>query len=146
MNKAFLREPDLDGATYCPRCGSLGTPVGTATMDAHCRPESRSRLQETAWFCPYQRCDVAYFNQLETVITVAELQQPIYPKDLDAPLCRCFGFTLDDLEADLQEGTPTRIRALLAKTQSPDARCLTASPDGQCCLREIQRLYMKRRG
>ena len=30
MNKAFVREPDDDGRAYCPRCNSLGAPVGAA--------------------------------------------------------------------------------------------------------------------
>ncbi len=114
-------------------------------MDTHCRDEVRSRIREAAWFCPYPKCDVAYFNTLDVVITVDELRGPIYPKDLDAPLCSCFSFTMDDIMADVEEGTPTRIRALLARSQSPEARCAEAAPDGQCCLREVQRLYMKHR-
>jgi hypothetical protein len=31
MNKAFLREPDVD-AEYRPRCGTQGEPVGEATL------------------------------------------------------------------------------------------------------------------
>src|SRR5262245_45985618 len=79
MNKAFVREPDLDGPTYCPRCGSLATQVGSAAMDAHCRPEVRSRLRDAGWFCPYPQCQVVYFNHLEATISVDELLGPIYP-------------------------------------------------------------------
>lgn len=145
MNKAFVREPELDGRGYCPRCGSLGSRVGAAAMDTHCRPEFRGRIRDAAWFCSYPRCDVAYFNSLESIIHVNELKNPIYPKDLDAPICACFGFTSDEIEADVSEGTPTRIRQLLAKTESPEARCASAAADGQCCIREVQRLYIKMR-
>lgn len=119
--------------------------MGAAAMDAHCRDEVRSRIREAAWFCSYPKCDVAYFNTLDVVIGVEELRAPIYPKDLDAPLCSCFGFTMDDIMADVDDGTPTRIRALLAKSQSPEARCAELAPDGQCCMREVQRLYIKHR-
>jgi hypothetical protein len=145
MNKAFVREPELDGRAYCPRCGSLGSRVGAAAMDTHCLPEVRGRIREGAWFCAYARCEVAYFNQFEATILVRELRGPIHPKDLDAPLCACFGFNLDDLEADLAEGTPTRIRQLLARSQSADARCASAAADGQCCMTEVQRLYIRGR-
>ena len=143
MNKAFVREPEFDGRAYCPRCGTLGVPVGAGPMDTHIRPESRTSMHDAAWFCGFARCDVAYFNEFEAVVTTDELLAPIYPSDLDAPLCPCFGFTYDDVEADVREGTPTRIRQLLAKSQSSEARCRTLAPDGQCCMREVQKLYMK---
>jgi hypothetical protein len=112
-------------------------------MDAHCLPEARGRMRDAAWFCGYARCDVVYFNLFESTINTDELQAPVYPKDPQAPLCACFGFTLDEVLADVQEGTPTRIRQLLLRSQSPEAHCATAAVDGQCCLREVQRLYVK---
>lgn len=145
MNKAFVREPEFDGRAYCPRCQTQGTPVGPTTLDAQIRADVRSRLQDTAWYCGYVRCDVAYFNLMEAVVLVEELNVPVYPYDLDAPLCPCFGLTYDDVEADVREGVPTRIRELLQKSQSPEARCQAVAIDGQCCLTEVQRLYMKLR-
>jgi hypothetical protein len=146
MNKAFVREPDLGGRAFCPRCGSEGVAVGSGPLDTHIRPEARRRLQESAWFCAYGGCEVAYFNQFETIVGVDELNAPIYPYDLDAPLCACFGFAYDDVEADVRDGQPLRIRQLLAKSQTDGARCHTLAPDGQCCMREVQRLYVKLRG
>ncbi len=143
MNKAFVREPEFDGRAFCPRCGSQGVPVGQGTMDTHIRGESRSKLPDAAWYCDYARCDVAYFNLFETVVTLDELQQPVYPYDLDAPMCACFGFTYDDVVADVHDGVPTRIRQLLAQSQSSAAHCATLAVDGKCCMREVQRLYMK---
>ena len=32
MNKAFVREPDDTGQRNCPRCRSLGTPVGPGAV------------------------------------------------------------------------------------------------------------------
>ena len=145
MNKAFVREPDLDGRAYCPRCGTLGVPVGAEPMDAHIRQESRARMHGAAWFCSFARCEVAYFNLLEMVVVMDELKAPIYPNDFDAPICACFGFTYDDVEADVREGEPTRIRQLLDKSKSSEARCQTLAADGQCCMREVQRLYLSLR-
>lgn len=146
MNKAFVREPEDDGRASCPRCGAYGAPVGAAALETHLRPEALERFVDGGWFCAATRCEVAYFNQFAGVATVEELQAPVWPFDLDAPLCACFGFRYDDIEADVRDGTPVRIRALLARSQSSEARCATLAADGQCCLKEVQRLYLKLRG
>jgi hypothetical protein len=114
-------------------------------MDTHIRQEARAKMPNTAWFCSFVRCDVAYFNQFEAVVVLDELKAPIYPHDLDAPLCACFGVTYDDVAADVREGEPTRIRQLLAKSRSSEARCHAMAVDGQTCLREVQKLYLKLR-
>lgn len=145
MNKAFVREPEDYGNAYCPRCGSLGTRVGEGALDTHCSPEVRGRVRESAWFCPVASCEVAYFNPFGMIIRANELRGPVYPKDPDATLCACFGFSMDDIYADLESEKPYRIRALLARSQSAEAHCSTAAADGQCCLREIQRLYIRLR-
>ena len=144
MNKAFVREPEFDGRAYCLRCGSLGTPVNEATLDRHVRKQARARMGDSAWFCAYARCEVAYFDLFERFVVVGELQSAVYPKDAAAPICACFGFTLEDVKADVREGTPTRIRELLAKSKSSEAQCRALAVDGRCCLREVQRLYIKR--
>lgn len=145
MNKAFVREPDDDGRAYCPRCGSLGIPVESGPLDTHIRPESRSKMRDAAWFCNYPRCDAAYFNQFDAVVSTDELIGLVYPKDAGAPICACFGFTYDEIVADVDDGTPTRIRALLTKAKSADARCHTLAPDGRSCISVVQELYMKLR-
>jgi hypothetical protein len=143
MNKAFVREPEDDGRAYCPRCRSLGLAVEAGPLDTHIRPEFRSKLREAAWFCNFPRCDVAYFNDFDVVVTIDELNAPVYPKDAHAPLCACFGFSYDDVLADVDDSTPTRIRALLAKSKSPEARCRTVAADGRCCMTAVQELYFK---
>ena len=145
MNKAFVREPDFDGRAFCPRCQALGVPVEHGPLDAHIRAESRNKVGDTAWYCTFQRCDVAYFNLFDAVVLVDELKTEIYPYDLDAPICACFGLRYDDIEADVREGRPTRIRGLLAKSQSPEARCGELAVDGQCCMTAVQELYLRLR-
>lgn len=143
MNKAFVREPEFEGRAYCPRCGSLGTAVGEATLDYHLRPEARGTLGNAAWFCGFSKCDVAYFDLFDRVATVAGLRRAVYPKDAQAVICPCFGFTAGDVDAAIRERSPAPIRELLAKSKSADARCGTLAPDGQCCMREVQRLYIR---
>ena len=115
MNKAFVREPEDDGRGFCPYCGSLGTPVDAGPLDTHIRPESRRKMRDAAWFCGFPQCEVAYFNQFDSVVLMDELKAPVYPYDVNAPICACFVFTYDDVEADVRDGVPTRIRELLTK-------------------------------
>jgi hypothetical protein len=143
MNKAFVREPDQTGPANCPRCGSLGRTVGAQTLDAWLPAGARRMLPDTANFCPFPRCEVVYFDHFERVITVDEVARPVYPKDPSAPLCGCFGFTLDDIESDLAEGGVTRTKALVARAKSPESQCATQSPDGHSCVAEVQRCYLR---
>lgn len=146
MNKAFVREPDLEGRVYCPRCGHLGTPVGSGPLDTHIRPEARGRMADGAWFCGYGRCPVAYFTSLDAVVTVDELKGPIFPKDLDAPLCVCTGISYDDIVAEADAPVPLRLRQLITYANSDEARCATLAADGKSCCGGVQELYLKLRG
>jgi hypothetical protein len=143
MNKAFVREPDDTGQRHCPACGSLALAVGAATLEAQLSAELRQGLAESAYFCPYPHCEVAYFDDYERRVAAAALPQPVYPKSPSAPLCACFGLTLDDIEADLAEGTPRRVRALLEQARSAEARCTTRSASGRSCVAEVQRTYLR---
>jgi len=145
MNKAFVKEPDTTGSGSCPRCASLGTPVGAATLDAQLPPEARRQLADAAFFCSYPACEVAYFDQFERFVGVAALPHGVYPKDFGAPICACFGLTLEDVELDVAEGVVTRVRAAVERARSPDARCTTASAIGRSCVAEIQGCYMRLR-
>ena len=143
MNKAFVKEPDPDARVSCPRCGNLATEVGRGPLDTHIQPEHRQRLGDRAWCCGSDSCDVVYFDAFGQSVRVAELRNAVYPYKPDAPLCACFGLTMDDIEADVNDGVPVRIRELYAKSQTAEARCATLAVDGQCCLREVQRIYLK---
>jgi hypothetical protein len=143
MNKAFIREPEDTGDRHCPRCGSLGVSAGAAAVEEHLRPEALANLSQPAWFCPFARCDVAYFDTFDRAVAVEQLRYPVWPKDAEAPLCSCFGLTRDDIEQDIREGVVTRVRAVVEKAKSPLARCQVAAPDGRACVAEVQRYYMK---
>jgi hypothetical protein len=102
-------------------------------------------MHDSAWFCGYARCDVAYFNQFGSIVRMHELKSPVYPYDPYAPICACFGVTYDDVEADVRDGVPNRIRELLAKSRSPEANCQNLAADGRCCMTAVQELYMRLR-
>ena len=143
MNKAFVREPEADERAFCPSCGAVGLAVHQATLDYHVIGPSRSKLGSHGWFCPSAICDNAYFDLLERVIQVDELRNPVYPKSIDAPICPCFGFTMDDLDTAVFDRSPATVRELLAKSKSEDANCGILAASGRCCMQEVQRLYIR---
>ncbi len=142
MNKAFVREPDSTDV-LCPRCGAAGIEALGSAVISHVPADARRALAASAYFCPTPTCCVAYFDAFEAQVPVTALSQAIYPKDPEAPLCACFGLTREDVAADVAEGTPRRIRELLARSKSPAARCETASPTGRTCLPDVQRYYFR---
>lgn len=143
MNKAFVREPDAT-AEYCPRCGSRGEPVTRATLATHLSPTQLGEIAATANFCPAASCPVAYFDGFDRTILAAQLRHPVYPKDARAAICACFGFTEAEIDADIQEGTPRRTRALLEKAKSAEARCAERAANGRSCVAYVQKLYLQR--
>lgn len=143
MNKAFVREPDADARVSCPRCGGVAVEVGSGPLDHHIRAESRSRLGDSAWYCRTPACDVVYFDLFEQRVLVSDLCAAVYPKNPSAAICACFGMTLDDVEADLEDGEPRRIRELYGKSRSAAAQCSRLAVDGRCCMAEVQKIYLR---
>jgi hypothetical protein len=145
MNKAFLREADTPDPC-CPRCAAIGVETPATALETYLSPQQRRRLSACVYFCPTPDCPIAYFDALEATVEASQLLCPAYPKNPDAPICPCFGFTETEIEADVAEGVPRRIRDLLARAKSPQARCAQAAPAGRCCVPQVQRLYFKLRG
>jgi hypothetical protein len=142
MNKAFVREPDQTG-DICPKCGSAGQPVGGEVLRNYLSPEKRRTLAEPANFCPSPRCEVVYFDAFERIVSTKELEKPVYPKNPDAPLCACHGLTRREVEQDVAEGGVTRVRAIIEKAKSPDARCAHLAANGRSCEAYVQKCYME---
>jgi hypothetical protein len=142
MNKAFVREPDQT-VDYCPRCGSKGQQVHRETIQAYLPTGKAPTVSDPANFCPSPHCDVVYFDAFERILLTGDLNRPVYPKDPDAPICACFGLTRQDIEADISEGVVTRVKAIIEKAKSPEARCSQLAADGQPCVASVQKYYFQ---
>ena len=145
MNKAFCREPDETRPPRCPRCGTEGARVEAATLASHVVAAAADRLGDPAYFCGTDACDVAYFDLLERTVAVAEAAGLPWPKDPAGTLCACHGLTADDVDADIAEGAPTRVREVVRRAGLPDAACASLSADGRSCVARLQRHYVRRR-
>jgi hypothetical protein len=142
MNKAFIREPD-EMASRCPKCESIGQPVGPQTLNAQLPPDVRRGLAESAYFCPDSLCEIVYFDDFSGVVTRAALGPLIPIKDADAPICSCFGLKRDDIEDDIAAGSVVRTKAAILKAQSDESRCTTLAPNGRSCVAEVQSYFLK---
>ena len=142
MNKAFLREPDAT-ADYCPRCGSKGEPVGGETLESYLTDEQRRTLSEPANFCPSPKCEVVYFDSFERMVLTTDIERPVYPKDITAPICACLGMTREDIQRDVQAGVKTRVKAMLDMANSAEARCHKTAANGKPCIAHVQKYYLQ---
>ena len=145
MNKAFCKEPDSSLPPRCPACGGDGVQVTPETLAAHVAPEAVATLAEPASFCPGDTCPVAYFDHFERTISTALAHGLHWPKDPAGPLCGCHGLTVEDVDRDLAEGVPTRVREVVRKAGEPGAACGLKTADGRSCVARVQRYYMQRR-
>lgn len=143
MNKAFVRESD-DTEIRCPLCGTAGERVPEPALQTYLAPEVRQRLGNSVYFCETPTCKAVYFDAVEDFISVDEVLKPVYPKDPDAPMCACFGLTRDDIEQDLAEGFPRRVREIVAKAKTDEARCSEKAASGRSCVAEVQKYYLRR--
>jgi hypothetical protein len=119
--------------------------VAAETLDAQLSPTERRTLPESAYYCPFPRCEVGYFDRFERWVAGDKLLHRAYPKDPTAAICPCFDFACEEIEADVREHGTRRVKELLARSKSSEARCKTMSPSGECCLGEVQRYYMRLR-
>jgi len=145
MNKAFCKEPDSAEPAVCPACGREGLAVAVETIRAHATVESAESLGEPAYFCTTDTCTVAYFDLLERSIETTAARDLFWPKDPAGPLCNCHGLSLEDVDADIAEGVPTRLREVVRKAGEPGAACAVRTADGRPCVARVQKYFLRRR-
>ena len=139
MYKADIKEPDSSLPPRCPRCNADGLQVGSTTLKAHLASEAAESLGEPAFWCATNDCPVAYFDLFERSVDCKASHGLYWPKDPAGPLCCCYGLTADEVDADIAEQVPSRVRAVVQKAGLPDAACTTKSPDGLSCVARVQR-------
>jgi hypothetical protein len=140
MSRAFVKDPE-PGEPRCPGCGGLGDPVGPPTLEDHLTAASRAPLGGSAFYCAAPSCRTAYFNAWGVSVAADQLTGSAWPKDPEAPICPCFGLKAADVLADARAGRKERVKALVERSRSPEARCLKSSPDGVCCVPRVLRLF-----
>ena len=54
-----------------------------------------------------------------------------------------FGLPRRNIEQDVSEGVVTRVKTILEKAKTPEARCSQMAANGQSCVAYAQRYYMQ---
>jgi len=145
MSQAFIREPDAP-EPRCPApsgCGGLGQSVTRASLVANVGEEAALVLGEELFFCPDPDCEVAYFDATGGRVGVDRLLERRWPKSLDAPLCACFGVTLETIASWAREGRTDQMKAFLERAQGPEARCLSRTHAGRSCVLDARRVFVR---
>jgi hypothetical protein len=137
MSRAFMKESE-PGEPVCPGCGTPGDPVGLPTLEAQA---PRGALEGPAFYCSGSSCAVAYFNPWGRTVSRTEIRSPAWPKELEAPICPCFGFTAARIVEEARGGRKELMRELREGAAGAQARCAQRSPDGRCCLERVERLF-----
>lgn len=119
----------------CPGNGVAYAEVSARTILHHVK--SAWAWQPTAqryFFCEDPACQVVYFGDDDSTITLSELRTPIGQKNTsyEAMLCYCFGVTKEDYSA-----RPSTRDFVVSQTKNGQCSCDTSNPSGRCCLRNF---------
>lgn len=138
-----LHPPQRCGPAKCPECGELGKTVQRITLGALVKPEKRHTIPagKEFCFCRSERCDVVYFLPDRVLFRKTDLSVRVAlkePKDPTVPVCYCFGWTSEKIQAELQAtGKSTVIDQIKAQVQAGNCYCEITNPQGSCCLGNV---------
>ena len=138
-----LHPPTACGPAKCPACGALGKPVQRLTLGALLKPEHRPQIppQQEFCFCRTPTCDVVYFRPGEPLFRKDDLAVPVglkEPSNPTAPVCYCFGWTLQKIRAEIEAtGQSTAIDQIKAQVKAGNCYCEVTNPQGSCCLGNV---------
>ncbi|MGK0362811.1 MAG: copper chaperone CopZ [Bradymonadia bacterium] len=125
----------------CPECGARGRSIKTVTLQAQTDPPRYATLESSVgWaMCMGAACDVAYFRD-RAVIGLPEIGSVPFHKSADPQrlACFCFGHSVGEVEADVDEAGVSRIQARIkAACRAGEDDCARKNPAGRCCLGDV---------
>lgn len=125
----------------CPECGARGRSIKTATLQAQTDPARFATLESSlGWaMCTGAACNVAYFRE-RAVIVLPEIRSVPFHKSADPQrlACFCFGHSVGEIEADVDEAGASGIQARIkAACRAGDDDCARKNPAGRCCLGNV---------
>lgn len=128
----------------CPTCGKTGKTVTRLTLEALLKSEHRPAIpvqQEEFCFCPTPTCEVVYFLPGNALFRKDDLSVQVglkEPHDPTAPVCYCFGWTPQKIQAELETtGRSTVIDQIKVQVKAGYCDCEATNPQGSCCLGNV---------
>lgn len=130
----------VEAQRVCSSCQGASQPVTLRTLLLMLKPKFFDQLGESQYrFCASPDCPVVYFSR-ERSFTTGDLRIRVGLKEKDSliPLCYCFGFNEQDLQAEIKtEGHTTIPQRIAALTKERMCACEERNPSGACCLGEV---------
>lgn len=133
-----------NGDNLCPQCGDKGKIMKIITLKSLLVPEALAKLESDTNYkmCSNQECTVVYFNELGNAFSTNDLKIPVFikSKDVDSPVCYCFGWTKNKLKSEIEQtGTSTAISSISEHIKAGRCGCEVNNPDGSCCLGNVKK-------
>lgn len=139
-----MSEPAVSTRTECPDCETRGKTVKPITIASLVEPAALARFERRdGWrFCPSPACDTAYFHEgTQDRLPKQDVRVRIGRKETTSPrpLCYCFGYSVEDVEADLAATGASGVGdAITEKCRQGLDRCPETNPQGSCCLGDVR--------
>ena len=128
--------PSAPRTARCPINGKRYKAVGFNTVLHHVRRPWERRLTEQGYyFCTDPDCEVVYFGEDDSTLSVDELRMEVGHKSSsdDRPLCYCFDITYADIQTRGDEPRDF----VVERTRDGSCDCAIRNPSGRCCLKDF---------
>lgn len=119
----------------CPVCAEESLAVSVTTILQHIKTPWQWHAKEQGYyFCSNPGCSVVYFAEDNSFINLSELRTivGIKAKTKDAPICYCFGVSVDEALHN-----PDAKAFVIQQTQLHNCACAIRNPSGRCCLKDF---------
>lgn len=132
-----------DSRQICPHDGSIGQPVQLITLKSLLTPTALEQLdtQASYHFCSSSGCPVVYISNSGQRFMTTDLKVPVFQKenDTDVPICYCFGWTRQRVQAEIEQtGQSSVLEAIAAHIKAKRCGCDVNNPQGHCCLANVR--------
>ncbi len=137
------------GPEKCPKCQGLGKTVQRVTLGSLVKPEKRHQIPvvDEFCFCRNPKCNVVYFRPGKVIFQKNDLNVKVgikEPDDLTVPVCYCFGWTPQKIQAEIETtGKTTAVDQIKTQVKGGNCYCEVTNPQGSCCLGNVSQVIKK---
>ena len=146
LSHASIQNPEQPVQAPCPTNQQVGPALDTLTVKALLAlPLTAVSSAEPYRFCPWPDCPTVYYRaDGQQAFSETDLREHVYQKHADDPnslICYCFGYTVRDIRAEIEQTGRSRIPSqIMAGIQADQCACDIRNPQGRCCLGNVNRL------
>ncbi len=141
MSESCCSAPAAGGdSRTCPECAHRGQSDDWLTVAA--LASGVVPPKQRFWLCREPQCEVVYFGEDGTVLTVSDMT--VVPgfkaRSADDLVCYCFFHRRRDIEEELRATGATSVPdRITAEVKAGNCACEVRNPSGRCCLGDVQK-------